>query len=82
MPHNGHAFQPQQRRSAVFRVVELASEVGKCFARQQRAYLRRNGRSQRLFQQETHRFHQSFGNLQRHVADKAITNDDVHFAVI
>ena len=39
MADDGHAFQSQQRRSAIFRIVEFASEVGKRFARQQRAHL-------------------------------------------
>ena len=39
MADDGHAFQAEQRRSSVFCVIKLASEVGKRFARQQRAHL-------------------------------------------
>src|SRR5262249_4228496 len=74
MPDNGHALQPQQGRAAVFGIVQLAPKIRECFARQQRAHLRGNGRSQRFFQKEAHGFHQAFRNLERAVAHETITS--------
>src|SRR5712671_5252375 len=82
MPDDSHPFQSQERRSSIFRIVELAAEVGKGLPRQQRSYLGSNCRGQRIFQQEAYRFHQPFRNLERHVADKTVTDDDIYFAVV
>ena len=37
---------------------------------------------QRFLQQVANRFHHAFGDLQRHVADEAVADDDVELAVV
>ena len=79
---DAHALDAQQRRAAVFGVVEPLLEIGKRLARQQKSNLAADRRLQRLLQQEAHRLHHAFGNLQRDVADEAVANQHVGLAVV
>src|SRR6185295_6860976 len=70
----------QQRRAAVFRVVELFFKLLKRRARQHRSSLRLNGCLQLVLQQSHYELEYSFADFERNVPRESIANDDVHLS--
>src|ERR1700676_1698212 len=64
MRDDARALHPQQRRAAVFSVIEPLLEIGEGTARQQRAYLSRNRSLQRFLQRRAHQVRHALRNLQ------------------
>jgi hypothetical protein len=79
---DANALDAQQRSAAVFGIIHALLEFVEGGARQQGADLARDGGFQRLAQHLVHHFHQAFADLQRHVADEAVADDDVGVAGI
>ena len=52
--HDANPADSQQRRAAVFGIIQALLEIVKCGTREQRAYLRGDGRIERLAQQIAH----------------------------
>ena len=80
--NDAHAFDPQERRAAVFGIVEAFAELVKAIAGQYGTDLPRNGTRQRILQLMPNHFHQALTHLERHVADEAIADDDVGVAIV
>ena len=67
----------EQRRAAVFRIVDAAAEMPERAPRQQRSDPHRERARKLLAQQLLNRVHQAFADLQRHVAREPVAHDDV-----
>src|SRR6185369_3564246 len=74
------SFDSQQRRSAVFRVIELFFELLKRRARQHRASLGLNRCLHLVLQQSHYELEYSFADFERDVPRESIANDDVHLS--
>src|SRR6185437_7220242 len=72
----------QQRRTAIFAVIETLLEGGEGGAREPVAQPRLPAAGQQLAQQAAHGLDQSFADLERDVADEAVADDHVHRAVV
>ena len=82
MADDRHTLNAEQRRATVLRVVEPFLEVLEGPPRQQVSHLASDRCLQRLFQHGANRVDQPFGNLQRHVADEPVTDNDVDVAIV
>ncbi len=82
MTDDGDTPEPEQRRAPVLGVVKTLLEILESTSRQQESRLAGEGGGQGLFEQGTNGFHQSLADLERHVADKAIADDDVGAPVV
>ena len=72
----------QQRRAAVLGVVEPLLEIGEGGLGEHVADLARDGGLQGFLQHALDHVHQAFADLQSHVADEAVADDDVGLAAV
>src|SRR5437870_13922527 len=77
-----YAFNSQQRRAAIFGMVESLLEISESAARQQISHLPRNRRLQTLLQSSAHQIRDPLRSLQRHVTYKAVGDDYINFPVV
>src|SRR5215469_16022635 len=82
MRDDANAFHTQQRRAAIFGVVEALLKISERTAREQRSYLPRDRRLERFFQSCAYQIGHAFGNFQRHVAHKTVSYDNVNLSVV
>ena len=71
------AAHAEQGRAAIFAVVEAAAELVEGAAGEQRAHLGGHGAGKRLAQHFAHKAAYALAGFERHVADKAVADDDV-----
>ena len=82
MADDADALQPEQRRAAVFGVVEPLLEVGESLARSRNPTWRVMVACNDSFSMDAYGRNHPFGDLQRDVAHKTIANDDIGLAVV
>jgi len=82
MADDGDAFESEQRRSAVLRVIETLLEICERVARKQEAELARDSGLQRFLENGADGLDETFADLERDVANKAVTDDDIGASVV
>src|SRR5712692_746330 len=78
--NHGDAADTQERRAAVFGIINLLLEILEGAPREQRAHLRGQRAPQRFLQQAGDELGHALAGLQRDVADEAVADDHVHVA--
>ena len=82
MADDASPANPQHRNAAVLGVVEAFLEQFQGPPNQDRADDRGQVARQGFFQQSAESFHQPFADLQGHITDEPVADDDIHAAVI
>src|SRR5579872_2996606 len=78
VPDDGNASYTQQRRAAVFRVIDLFSKSLVSFFREHISNLRTQCALQSVLKQPHNVLRDAFADFQRHVPDEPVANDDIH----
>ncbi len=76
------AFDTEQRRSAVLGIVDPLAEILECAPRQNVAHLAGQIGFQRFSQHRLDRVHETFADLEGHIADESVADDDVGGAAV
>src|SRR5438445_2245072 len=80
MPDDGDAAHAQQRRSAIFGIINVAPKFLVSAPRKHVTHLRGDGALERFFKHRGDVLGHSLADFQGHIADKAVAHDDVHAA--
>src|SRR6185437_11951761 len=80
--NNAYTLYAQQRRAAVFGIIDALLEILKSGTGQHIANLPRNGLFERFAQRRVHHVHQALAHLQCHIANESVAHDHVRLSAI